>query len=1098
MRPVVWEDELQAVLLGEGPVDEGALSLVTPLIGWAVAQHRGQQLAEARMAEVQVRAARALDLSELVTWLLHARDESEVEKLGTSAVASVLKVDDGALLTRERSGAWTLRVPSRELVAPIADLMGARQRVLLARDQVEVEGPISADGGLVERLLYHWGYRHVFSVPLDSGVEPLGILFALSREPRVIDAEARVAAAQLAIMICVALDRLRDQRGLAEQRKALEDALRLASMGTWELDLGTLEVTWSKEYHQLCGGGFTELHQPHEDSLRGLAPEERFLYERHLREVLGTGTTTPLQIQMTTIDGRRIWLRTLFELARDNQGVPTQVRGVSRDVTTEITSQLERERALERATKYERLFSMSDTLAAVCNANGEIEEASPSWTRQLGYEPSQVLGVRMTSLVHPSDLKDVARIVRERIKEGQPAGAISRFKAGNGEWRWLSWTAALDGGRFYAAATDVTSLEETSERLRRSEEQLRQAGALARVGGWSLAVPSGHLTWSDEVRRLYEVDADYTPSLPALLGFYSAGDGAQLQRHLQACLDHATPFDLELEIVTARGHRRWVRHQGNSELHDGRTVRVFGALQDVTDQRRAREEAIAASRVKSQFLANTSHEIRTPLNGILGMTNLALGTPLTPEQREYLDAVRVSGQNLLAIVNDILDISKIESGRLELERVPFSLPQAVYEAARNQASRAHARGIELLVELDPGMPENFVGDPVRVGQIVTNLVGNAVKFTERGEVRVEATLEADVLHLRVHDTGIGIPADRIDSIFEAFTQADGSTNRRFGGTGLGLTITLELVKAMGGQITVDSTPGKGSTFHVWLPLPLAGGERRLAPVPNAGRVLVVSDHEGSRRITERQLRALGYEVAGCEASGAMRRLLEMGRPEAVVLDQELARTSGIELAEAIEGSELHDVARVLLARTTSRPSAEELERAGVRRVLTRPVSIPELREALTQLSTTPAHGVPRAAPVSAPRRSLKVLLAEDNAINARLAQRLLERLGHVVTHVSDGSQAVDAVQRESWDVVLMDMQMPILDGLDATRRIRLDEQAKGTHLPIVALTANAMKGDDRICLDAGMDAYLTKPIDLDRLAEVLDAQTAPALKGMTG
>ncbi len=1103
-HPVLWAGAPVGVVRGEGPHDPAVLDQVLPLIAWAMWQARESQQLESRVNEVQVRAARAMDLSELVTWLLHARDEVEVEKLGTSAVASVLKVDAGALLTKDRLGVWTLRIPVLDLATRLDGLGASKQAQLLTRALVELEGPVNPDDGPVEWRLWEWGYRHAFAVPLDSGTEPLGVLLALSKEPGVIDAEARVAAAQLAIMISVALDRLHDQRGLAEHRKALEDALRLASMGTWELELATLEVTWSKELHQLYGGGFTELRLSHDATLEGLAPDDRFLYERHLRELLGTGTTTPCQTQLTTLDDRHIWVRTLFELVRDADGVPTRVRAVTRDVTPEVGSQLDRERALARASRYERLFSLSDTLSAVMDSNGVIEECSPSWTRQLGYAPNELQGTNMVALLHPADRPEVERLLRERMKEGQPAGAVSRVKARAGDWRWLSWTTARDGGRFYAAATDVTPLEATSQRLRRSEEQLRQAGALARVGAWEFELATERITCSDEVLRIYELPRGTSPSLEEFMGFYSPEDAAKFTSHIRECGINGTPYDLELEILTRSGKRLWARHQGQADRVNGHTLRVFGALQDITDQRRARETAIAASRVKSQFLANTSHEIRTPLNGILGMTELALETQLTPEQREFLDAVRVSGQNLLSIVNDILDISKIESGHLQLERVPFSLHTAIFEAVRNQASRSHSRGLELLVDLDPALPDQFLGDPVRVGQVVTNLVGNAVKFTERGEVIVEASLEARGVRLAVRDTGIGIPPDRIESIFEAFTQADGSTNRRFGGTGLGLTITLELVKAMGGRIDVESVVGKGSTFVAWLPLATAPAEPRLAPAATGLKVMVVSDHPAVRAVTERQLHALGYEVETTTASSAIHRLLDgNGAVHAMVIDQELEHSSGIELSQALEHHEgLNRLPRVLSSRTTSRPSHEEITAAGVRRVLTRPVSCAELKGALNQARLAGASPTRQASSSAASQlrpapRALKVLLAEDNAINARLAQRLVERLGHRVTHVTDGAQAVDAVAREKWDAVLMDMQMPVLDGLDATRRIRQAERTTGGHVPIIALTANAMKGDDQACLDAGMDAYLTKPIDLDRLAETLDTFVVAAITEMT-
>ncbi len=1098
-RPAIWRGRPVAWLVGTGPFDEAQLSSLMPLLAWSVVQNAERQQTEARMTEVQVRAGRAMELSELVTWLLHARDLSEVERLGTFSVASLLRVDAGALLTRRPDGRWRLRVPAQDLIAEGLELTGSRHLDLLSRDKVELETELLPGAGPLEQALYGWGFRQAFSVPLDSGNEPQGVLLALSMTPRVTDPEARVAAGQLSIMIAVALDRLHDQRRLAEHRRSLEDALRLASMGTWELDLKTLQVTWSRELHQLYGGGFRELTQPHAAAEGIFEAEDRVLHDRHLRDLLGKGSTTPSQLRVATLDGRRLWVRTLYELIFDGEGAPQRVHAVTRDVTLEVTSQLERERALERATRYERLFSLSNTLAAVADEKGIIEEASPSWARQLGWSPAELQGMPMSELIHPDDLAQLGP-VGERLAQGHPTGAVSRVRSKRGEWRWVSWTAGLDDGRYYAAATDVTSLEQTSQRLRQSQEQLQQAGALARVGGWDYDLLTHHIEWSSEMRRIYDVGPEYVPTLQDQSPYYSAENLASIRESVKRCVAEGADFDIEVAATSATGRKFWARHIGSAERVDGRTVRVFGAVQDVTEQHQAREEALTASRVKSQFLANTSHEIRTPLNGILGMTQLALQTHLNGEQREYLEAVRTSGDNLLAIVNDILDISKIESGRLELERIPFSAHRVIHEAVRTHAGRAHGKDLELVVDVHPGMPELLMGDPVRFGQIVTNLLGNAVKFTERGEISLSVFFTNEQVKLSVRDTGIGIPADRVSSIFEAFTQADGSTNRRFGGTGLGLTITLELVRAMGGRIEVESTVGAGSTFHAWLGLSAAPSAPRLAAPAQGLRVMVVSGNSRQQAVTVSQLEHLGCEVIAVPADQAIQRLLEYDGKELdlVVMDQELQGSTGIELCEAMEVHDgLNRLPRMLLTRTTHRPIASALKAVGVQRVLTRPVSTHELAETLAQFK--PGAGFSQLeVPVATrhTRRPLKVLLAEDNAINARLAQRLLERLGHQVTHVTDGARAVTVVSEGRWDAVLMDMQMPVLDGLDATRAIRAAERSTGAHVTIIALTANAMKGDDLVCLEAGMDAYLTKPIDLDRLTAMLDALTAP-VTGMT-
>ncbi|MGV3619728.1 MAG: response regulator [Archangium sp.] len=978
-REVMWENTRVGWLeADEAPRDEVTLEQLLPLIAWACVSHRDAATAKALVDDVRRVASSALDLSEFVTWLLHASDEREVERLGAHAVLSLLKTADGALLRREGEG-WSLKLPSRELDVRITSYEGGVFSGLLSRADIELELALDPLGDEVERQLAAWGFTHAFAVALDSGSQPRGVLFALSKTALTYSTEARISASQLAVLVGVALD--------------------------------------------------------------------RFAQERKLQE-----------------------------------------------------HQLERERALARATRYERLFSMSDTIAGVCTADGVIEEVSPSWTRQLGYAPGALRGVNIRSLLHPDDLHLVLDVFDERTSGG---GSVLRLKNAAGQWRWLSWTAATDGVHVYAAATDITSLQETSQRLEKSEAELRRAGAIARVGALTLDFVTDTLSWSDEVRRICEAPEGTQPHRELVGRFYSPEAFASLRAAAHSSLVSGTPFDLELEVSTWTGRRFFARHQGNVEFVDGKPVRLVVAFQDVTEQRTAREVALEASRAKSQFLANTSHEIRTPLNGIIGMTRLALDTSLTAEQREYLEAVRISGDNLLAIVNDILDISKIESGKLELERAPFSLRQSLFEAARNQASRAHARDLELVVDFDAGLAESYYGDAVRVSQITTNLIGNAVKFTEAGQVVVEARRAPDGVEISVTDSGVGIPKDRIHLIFEAFTQADGATNRRFGGTGLGLTITLQLVKRMGGTIHVDSTVGAGSCFRIVLPLTEVESST-LAPVEtHRGIALVVSDNDTSRTATARQLKQLGFEIVTATGKTAMRRLLEQSSvPGLVVIEQELHDTNGLELSEAMQLEQsLSLVPRILLTRTTARPSAEALATAGVRRVLSRPVSLPEWVHSVRQLERrAPAneHSV-RAGRPTPTQRPLKVLLAEDNAINARLAQRLCERLGHQVVHVVNGSLAVAAVQRESWDVVLMDMHMPELDGLEATRRIRTFEGGRDRRgIPIIALTASAMKGDEQLCLSAGMDAYLTKPLDPERLASLLEEVTGADAVERTG
>ena len=526
--------------------------------------------------------------------------------------------------------------------------------------------------------------------------------------------------------------------------------------------------------------------------------------------------------------------------------------------------------------------------------------------------------------------------------------------------------------------------------------------------------------------------------------------------------------------------------------------------------RLAKEAAEKASQAKSEFLANMSHEIRTPLNGVMGMTDLALETSLTAEQREYLETVKSSSEALLVVINDILDFSKIEADRIVLESAEFDLRDCLESALRTVAVRADEKGLELLCEVAPEVPEVVIGDAGRLRQVVLNLVGNAIKFTDAGEVAVRVAADAQngaegVLHFTVSDTGIGVPGDKRETIFAPFTQADTSTTRKYGGTGLGLTISNRLVAMMGGAMWVESEIGKGSHFHFTAHLAAASAKEIKVGMPAPAellrgvKVLVVDDNRTNRRILEGMLKRWEMKTFAVEsgelALGQLSEAREAGEPyRLIVTDMHMPKMDGFELVEEIRRRpEMSTATIMMLTSAGHQGDAARCKELGVVAYLLKPIRQSELREAIGRVlgADNPEGAIPLITRYSLqdarePGSSLKVLLAEDNVVNQRLVVRLLEKRGHRVAVAANGLEALAALKKEHFDLVLMDVQMPEMDGMEATAAIREEEKSGGEHQMIIALTAHAMKGDREKCLSAGMDGYLTKPIRPQELDEVLE------------
>ncbi len=909
-------------------------------------------------------------------------------------------------------------------------------------------------------------------------------------------------------------ERKRAEETLREKEQLLSEAQRLGHIGSWLFDQ-TGQLSWSEELYHIYGVSPETFTPTVESFLNLIHPDDRSAMQAWMAACAAGEQSAESEFRILMPDGTIRFMSGRGEAVHDVEHRLTHIAGMVQDIT-------ERKRTEEKLRQLSQAVEQSPASIVITDPAGNIEYVNPKFVEVTGYTLAEALGKNPRVLKSGETSPEAYRELWQTITAGKEWRGEFHNKKKNGELYWESASispirdAAGRATHYLAVKEDITERKQAEAALAREQKLMR---ALMDT------IPDA-IYFKDAQSRFLRVSKALVVKhglgeLEHVLG-KTDFDFFREEHARRSFEDEQTMIRTGQPLVNIEEKETWPDRADTwvsttkLPLRDpeGRIVGTWGISRDITERKRAevallaaKEAAEATARTKAEFLANMSHEIRTPMNGVIGMTSLLLDSELTPQQRHFANTIRHSGESLLTIINDILDFSKIEAGKLTFEVLDFDLQEAIETALELVAERAGSKRLELAGLVQPEVPILLRGDPGRLRQVLLNLLGNAVKFTERGEVivrvaRVSANDRQVTLRFEVRDTGIGISAESQARLFQAFSQADGSTTRKYGGTGLGLAISKQLVGMMGGEMGVESTPGAGSTF--WFTAQLDQQPANAKPVKQEKvdlanvRVLIVDDNATNREILELQTLAWQMQSASAASAAEALRVLRQAAPGTyplVILDMQMPEMDGLSLARAIKADPMLSGTRlVMLTSLGQKLNPAELAAAGIAGYLTKPAKQSLLFDCLAAVMGHARPNEVRRITASTapppPARKLRILLAEDSSINQQVAIGQLAKLGYTADCVANGLEVLEALERIPYELILMDCQMPEMDGYEATREIRRREQppqqtgCKPVH--IIAMTAHAMQGDREECLAAGMNDYLSKPVREPELRLALD------------